>query len=100
MQVVLIGTSAGGSGVFLNCDMVAEKIQAASSSSPDVKCVADGPFSPQAALLDDLDCSDNDGANINYYEEHGSIPDQSCMDEASDPSICARSVIELLCILE
>ena len=95
MQVVLIGTSAGGSGVFLNCDMVAEKIQAASSSSPDVKCVADGPFSPQAALLDDLDCSDNSEANINFYEQHGAVMDQSCMDQASDPSICARSVIEL-----
>ena len=96
MQVVLIGTSAGGSGVFLNCDMVAEKIQAASGSSPDIRCVADGPFSPQAALLDDLDCSDK--ANINYYEEHGAILDQSCMDEASDPSICARSVIKELYI--
>lgn len=87
-KVVLIGTSAGGSGVFVNCDMVAEKIQAATSPSPDIKCVADGPFSPQAALLDDLDCSDNDDANINFYEEHNAVPDQSCLDQAADSSIC------------
>ena len=29
-KVVLIGTSAGGSGVFQNCDMMADKIQAVS----------------------------------------------------------------------
>lgn len=92
----MIGTSAGGSGVFVNCDMVAEKIQAATSPSPDVMCVADGPFSPQAALLDDLDCSDNDDANINFYEEHNAVPDQSCLDQAADPSVCLRSVNTIL----
>ena len=72
--------------------MVAEKIQAATSPSPVVMCVADGPFSPQAALVDDLDCSDNDEADINSYEEHNAVPDQSCLDQATDPSICMRSV--------
>ena len=72
--------------------MVAEKIQAATSPSPDIMCVADGPFSPQAALLDDLDCGDNDEANINFYEEHNAVPDQSCLEQATDPRICLRSV--------
>ena len=76
--------------------MVAERIQAATSPSPDIMCVADGPFSPQAALLDDLDCSDNDDANINFYEEHNAVPDQSCLDQAADPSICLRSVNTIL----
>lgn len=86
-KVVLIGTSAGGSGVFQNCDMLAEKIQAVTTTAPDIKCVADGPFSPQEALGDDLDCAAAAG-EINPYEEHSAVPDQSCLDQASDPSTC------------
>ena len=59
------------------------------TTSPDIKCVADGPFSPQEALVDDLDCAAAAG-EINPYEEHSAVPDQSCLDQASDPSTCLR----------
>ena len=65
------------------------------TTAPDIKCVADGPFSPQEALGDDLDCAAAAG-EINPYEEHSAVPDQSCLDQASDSSTCLRLVHDTL----
>ena len=71
--------------------MFAKVCYKVTTTSPDIKCVADGPFSPQEALVDDLDCAAAAG-EINPYDEHKAVPDQSCLDQASDPSTCLRLV--------
>ena len=53
----------------------------------DIKCVMDSNFNPKSALVDDVDCSDA-ASGIDQVSEHNVVPDQSCLEQATDANIC------------
>ena len=53
----------------------------------DIKCVMDSNFDPMSVLVEDVGCSEAAG-DIDQVSEHNVVPDQSCLEQATDANIC------------
>jgi len=83
-QIVLSGSSAGASGVTLNCDWFSESIRA-SSPTADVRCIADGAdfYAPDVAP----DCGlNNPDFQKQLAQRMGTVFDSSCTEYAANNS--------------